>query len=88
MNFGNFCHIFQINGDNIVFRRDADTPETITKEYLVEKANGLQKFQELLETHNIKETSFDHRTNFSATLSIEMERKNKEKKKKKKQQKQ
>lgn len=80
--------ILQLNGDNIVLRRDDNTPETITKEYLFEKANELRKYQELLQTHNIKETSFVHRPNLNATLSIEMERKNKEKKKKKKQQKQ
>lgn len=71
-----------------MYRRDENTPDTITKEYLQEKANGLQKYQELLQTHDIKETAFVHQPELSATLSIVMERKNKEKKKKKKQQKQ
>lgn len=77
--------LFQINEKRIVFKRDENTPDTITEEYLLEKANKLGKLQDLLQTHIIKDTTFRSNPQSSTKLLIELERKNKEKKKKNKQ---
>lgn len=71
-----------------MFKRDENTPDTISKEYLLEQANERSKLQELLQTHNIRATTFECYPESSAKLLIELERKNKEKKKKKKKDKQ
>lgn len=62
----------------------ADDPETITEEFLMQKANEMNSFMELLKTHKIRRKYLSSGDEKCTTLVIHTEKKIKDKKKKRK----
>lgn len=74
--------IFQINNVKTILRRKAD--ETVTEDFLFQKANEMSSFQELLKTQSIKKKYFTNGNGQCAMLTILTEKRKKDKKKKQK----
>ncbi|XP_031637376.1 probable leucine--tRNA ligase, mitochondrial [Contarinia nasturtii] len=80
----NDIYVLKINSSKTIFHRTENDPETITEQFLMQKANEMTSFTELLKTHKIKRKSFTSGTDKCTTLVIHTEKKIKDKKKKQK----
>lgn len=75
--------VIKVNNKKTILRKGDNDPETITKEYLLQKAQEHTALPELLKTQTIKQCNFIQIPNQTTAINIETSKKQKDKKNKK-----
>lgn len=74
----------QLNGSKTILRKGDNDPQTITKEYLLQKAHELTALPKLLKTQAVIKCIFIQRPNEATAITIATATQKKDKKNKKK----